>query len=69
MVQYSVYVKLTLNKSVYQQFLTKIKGNKPKAGNIIVVAVTEKQFSDMEIIVGDFKTDVINTTERIVVIE
>lgn len=69
MMQYSVYVKFTLNKSIYQLLLTKIKGNKPKKGNIIAFAVTEKQFSDMEIIVGEFKTDVINSTSRTIIIQ
>ena len=42
MMQYSVYMKLTLNAT---------------------------SFSDIEFILGEFETDVINTTDRIVVIE
>ena len=69
MMQYSVYMKLTLNATSYKQELNNLKKNKPPEGNIMVLSVTEKQFSDIEFILGEFETDVINTTDRIVVIE
>ena len=67
--QYSVYMKLTLNATSFKQELNNLKKNKPPEGNIMVLSVTEKQFSDIEFILGEFETDVINTTDRIVVIE
>ena len=69
MMQYSVYMKLTLNATSFKQELNNLKKNKPPEGNIMVLSVTEKQFSDIEFILGEFETDVINTTDRIVVIE
>ena len=56
-------------KSFPTNYLNNLKKNKPPEGNIMVLSVTEKQFSDIEFILGEFETDVINTTDRIVVIE
>ena len=32
----------------------------------MILTVTEKQFSNMQILLGEMKTDVINTDERII---
>ena len=43
-----------------------IKKAVPKDGMISMMTVTEKQFSSMEMILGEFQTDTINTDERLI---
>ena len=69
MLQYSVYMKLTLNPTATQAMLSKIKKSKPIEGSIMVLNITEKQFSNMEIILGSIKTNVLNSTDRVVFYE
>lgn len=68
MIQESVYVKMSIDSQVVSSVVSKVKSFSPKNGNIIILSVTEKQFSQMDIIVGESKTDVITTDERIVVL-
>ena len=70
MMQYSVYMKLTLNATSYKQELNNLKKNNDNTRVLVIAGGTKKkQFSDIEFILGEFETDVINTTDRIVVIE
>lgn len=68
MLQKSVYSKLLLNRSSYDAVLHKIKKAKLKEGLVQVLMVTERQFNKMELIVGAFQTDVLNSSERLVVL-
>ena len=68
MLQESVYCKLLLNLSAFDPIKKKIDKIKPKKGNIILLTVTEKQFNDMDIILGEFTHKQINSTDRVVVI-
>ncbi|MEG2270565.1 MAG: CRISPR-associated endonuclease Cas2 [Bacilli bacterium] len=66
--QESVYTKLALNSSISKAVLQRIRSNSPKKGFIQVLIVTEKQFSQIECIVGAFHTDQINSEERLIVL-
>lgn len=68
MVQESVYAKLTLNATNSNSVIKNIKKNKPIKGLVQVLTITEKQYSRIEYIVGNSKTDVINTEERLIII-
>ena len=46
--------------------LEMLKKNKPPQGLVQALTVTEKQFSSMEMILGEFQTDTINTDERLI---
>lgn len=46
--------------------LEKIKRNCPDEGEISVLTITEKQFSGIELLLGESKTDVINSDERVI---
>lgn len=52
MMQFSVYVKACPNREMIQQEAKFLKKICPKYGNVRLLAVTEKQYDDMEIIVG-----------------
>lgn len=68
MVQESVYCKLVPNSTTGDTVIDNIKKNKPPAGLVQVLKVTEKQYNKMEFIVGDKKSDVIDSDERIVIL-
>ena len=56
MMQESVYAKLALKK------------NKPAKGLVQILVITEKQFSRMEYIIGNKKTDVVDTESRLIIL-
>ena len=68
MLQESVYCKLALNGTVSEAVVKKIKQNKPKDGLVQVLTITEKQFSKMEMITGEFSSDILDTDERLVIL-
>lgn len=68
MLQNSVYCRMALNKTYADRAVSQIKKMKPSNGLVMTLMVTEKQFQNMEIITGEFSTDVINSDERLVII-
>lgn len=68
MLQESVYCKLALNQTAVDAIMANLRKNKPPAGLIQVLCVTEKQFSRCEFILGEMKSDVIDSAERLIVI-
>jgi len=68
MMQESVYCKLMTTPSVERSVRTMIQKNKPDKGIVQTLIVTEKQFSKIEYVVGEYKNDVIDTEERLVIL-
>lgn len=68
MMQESVYTKIVLNSTAADALKNKVRKNKTKGGLIQMLTVTEKQFSDIELIVGDISSDVITSDERLVIL-
>lgn len=68
MMQESVYSKLALNQSAASIVVKNIEKNKPSEGLVQVLIITEKQFSSMKTIVGDVKSDVIASDERLLIL-
>lgn len=52
MLQFSVYAKIFPNRDALMQYTQGLKRNVPNRGSIRMMAVTEKQYDRMEIIVG-----------------
>jgi CRISPR-associated protein Cas2 len=69
MLQYSVYTKLAINKTVAAQIRRRLEQNKPNTGNIAVMEITEKQFADIEWILGSKESNILDTTERLTIYE
>ena len=67
MLQESVYCRLLLNGSVAKAKIDTIRNNKPAKGLVQVLTVTEKQFAGIEFIVGEHKSDIIDSDERLIV--
>ena len=68
MLQESVYCKLALNTTVVNGIVDLIHKNKPEEGLIQLLTVTEKQYAKMDLIVGNVKSEVLNTDERLVIL-
>lgn len=68
MLQESIYVKLALNQNMANSIVDSIKKNKPPEGLVQILSVTEKQFSKMEIITGEYSNDMVDTDERLLIL-
>lgn len=68
MLQQSVYCKLVPNLSVAQTAISTVKQNKPPAGVVQLLTVTEKQFGRMEYIVGECRSEVMADDRRVVIL-
>ena len=68
MEQESVYHKMVLNSAQGDAVVENIKKNKPSSGLVQVLRVTEKQFSKMDLIVGERHSNVLDTDERLVIL-
>ncbi len=68
MLQESVYAKLALNNSIVNSIKDKIYKNKPPKGIVQLLVITEKQFSEIEYVIGEGSTDVLDNTERFIVL-
>lgn len=68
MAQESVYCKLVLNNAMAEVIADKVRKNKPPAGLVQLLKITEKQYSKMEFIVGEKKSEVLDNDERIIVL-
>lgn len=68
MMQESVYCKLALNATVAEAVVENLKKNKPEAGLVQVLTMTEKQFQKIEFIVGTSKSNVLDSDERLIVL-
>lgn len=68
MLQESIYVKLVLNQTNADLLIQNIRRHKPEDGLVHVLTITEKQYSRMETLVGTVKSDVIDSTERLVIL-
>ena len=68
MMQESVYCKLALNATAANAIVQSVKNNKPPEGLVQMMTVTEKQFAKMEWIVGESKSNILDTDERLTIL-
>lgn len=68
MLQESVYSKLALNTTVAQRIEENVRKNTPEEGLVQMLMITEKQFNRMEILVGESKSEVLQSDERMVIL-
>lgn len=68
MLQESVYCRMVLNQNMAESVINNVRKNKPPKGLVQLLTVTEKQFSKMELITGEFVTDVISDDRRLIVL-
>ena len=68
MMQQSIYCKLVLNMTASNAIINNIRKNKPKAGLVQVLTITEKQFARIELITGYYQTSVLDSDQRLVIL-
>jgi CRISPR-associated protein Cas2 len=68
MMQESIYSKLVLNTTVANIVTENVRKNKPQKGLVQMLVVTEKQFSKMELLIGETKSEIIDSDERLIVL-
>lgn len=68
MLQESVYSKLALNATASNAVMENVRKNSPSDGIVQMLAVTEKQFSKMEYVIGEKISNVIDSDERLVIL-
>lgn len=68
MMQQSVYVRLALNQTNAKGMIDSVKKNKPSEGLVQILTITEKQYSKMEIISGEYSNDIVDTDERLLML-
>lgn len=66
--QESVYTKLALNESVVNLTMKNIKEKLPKNGVISVLTITEKQFNDIELVLGEICCDTVISMDSLIVL-
>ena len=66
MMQESIYTKLVPNDSSANWVIQGLIKNKPINGLVQALRVTERQYSKMDYILGEYKSDVLESDERIV---
>ncbi len=68
MMQESVYTKIVLNPAAAAAVIRKIRAAGPAEGLVQALTVTEKQFAAIELITGSTDHEVVDSTERLVVL-
>jgi CRISPR-associated protein Cas2 len=68
MMQESVYCKLVQNSTAADAVVENVKKNRPSAGLVQAIRITEKQYAKMEYIVGENKDEILNSDERLVIL-
>jgi CRISPR-associated protein Cas2 len=68
MLQESVYCKLALNGTVVRGIVENVHKNSPAEGLVQLLTVTEKQYAKMDFIVGENKSEVLDSDERLIIL-
>jgi len=66
MMQESVYSRLVLNNNSSKLLKVQLQKNLPPAGLVQVMQITEKQFNDIEYLIGRHQTKIIDSIDRVV---
>ena len=68
MVQESVYSKLAVNATAAQTIRNNLRNNRPDRGNVIVLSISERQYQEMEFLVGESQKEIVDTLDRFVIL-
>ncbi|MGN1337831.1 MAG: CRISPR-associated endonuclease Cas2 [Candidatus Coprovivens sp.] len=68
MMQESVYSKIVLNSQQSEFLVDRLKKNAPKKGLIQVLTITEKQYAQIEYIIGKSNSKIVDSEDRLVVL-
>lgn len=68
MMQESVYSKIVMNSQQSELLIDRLKKRAPKKGLIQVLTITEKQYSQIEYIIGSGQNKIIDSEDRLIVL-
>ena len=68
MMQESVYSKITLNSQQSSLLIGRIRKNAPKKGLIQLLTITERQYANIEYVIGESNTKITNSEERLIIL-
>lgn len=68
MMQESVYSKLVLNSQQSDLLIERLRKNAPKKGLIQVLTITEKQYAQIEFIIGESNSKIVDSEDRLIVL-
>ena len=68
MMQESVYSKLTLNSNQSNYLEERIRKNAPSKGLIQMLTITEKQYANIEYVIGKGNSKIINSEDKMIVL-
>lgn len=68
MMQESVYSKLVLNANNAKAIQQSVKEASPKEGLIQMMLITERQYENIEFIIGEKESEVIDSDERLLIL-
>ncbi len=70
MMQFSIYMRFCRNLQDANKHIARVKGMAPRDGNIRILSITEKQFEDMILVIGDLsETEKTVKKDYVVIIE
>lgn len=61
--QFSIYCKMCKDVRMANAFVDYLSKNVPSEGYVVSMQVTESQFNNMKVMLGDYKCDVIDSTD------
>lgn len=59
---------IRLKRTAVNAIVDNVHKNKPEEGLIQLLTVTEKQYSKMDIVIGNVKSEVLDSDERLVIL-
>lgn len=68
MMQYSIYVRICINRQSINALETKIKSFIPKDGTVQTLVLTENQYNSMHFLSGNRTDDVKNNSKRTIIL-
>lgn len=68
MVQNSVYSKIAVNSAAVQSIMKSIRENSPPIGNVQILTISERQYQNIEYIVGESQKEVLDSLDRFVIL-
>ncbi len=68
MMQKSVYSRLVINNNSSKLLRNQVIKNLPKNGLVQLLTVTEKQFAEIEFLVGQSNSKVLSSIDRVVIL-
>ena len=68
MMQESVYCRMLITPTAGQAVLETIRKHRQPKGVVQIMTVTEKQFAKIEMITGEFHSEVLTGDERVVIL-